>query len=78
MNGIDIEMSENIFGIQARSKYHIKKSKIDRHENYYSVNAKFEFRTSGPIDFSKIVRESTDRINGLARSIEGDMHEYQA
>ena len=70
MNGIDIEMSENIFDIQARSEYHIKKSRIDHHKNYYSVNAKFEFRTSGPIDFSKIVRESIDRINSLTKSIE--------
>lgn len=77
LNGIGVKMVENIFGTQVESIYHIDEFQSKDNKNHHDVNANFKFKSSGPIDFSKFVTESTNRINDLARNIVGNAHESQ-
>ena len=75
MNGISIKMVENILGTQVKSEYNIGESQDKQDKNYHNVTAEFKFKSSGPVDFSKLVKESTNRINDLVRNIGSGAHE---
>ena len=78
MTGIGIQMTESIMDIKVRSQYHINEfMNRDRDKNYYNVRAELEFKHSGPVDFSKIIKGSMGRLNDLTKSIASDGNEVK-
>ena len=76
LRGINIVMDESMFGTKVQSEYYIREDndEIDN-KNYYSVVSEFKFKHSGPVDFSKLVSESMNRLNNLTVNIRSDVNE---
>lgn len=72
LNGINISMAEKLFENKVQSKYHIlgTQNRVD-HKSSYNVNATFKIKHSGPIDFHKLVNESTQTKQSYHKHYEG-------
>ena len=70
LQGINMNMIENLFDTQVQSVYYISENKDEMSsKNSRSVKAEFKLKHSGPVDFSKFVSESMNRLNNLTGSI---------
>ena len=76
LNGININMNENLFNTQVQSQYdfYVKKNKKSN-DVLCTINSKFRFKHSGPVDFSKLVHDSIKRLNSLTMNIGGNLNE---
>lgn len=70
LNGIYVCMNETLFGTQVKSTYQIGQNESEtKDKNFCVVDAEFEFEHAGPIQFSKLVNESTNRLNSLITNV---------
>ena len=76
LNGININMNENLFNTQVQSQYdfYVEKNKKSN-DVLCTINSKFKFKHSGPVDFSKLVHDSIKRLNSLTINIGGNLNE---
>ena len=66
LNGIDIKITEDLFDTKVQSKYDVYEYQDEHNKTYHAIRAPFKFRSTGPINFLKIIEESTNRINHLS------------
>lgn len=79
MNGISVQMTENLLDTKVQSKYRINES-LDsfNNKNHHKIHAEFKFKSSGPVDFSNLTKDGINRINNLTRSIMRNAHDSRA
>ena len=76
LRGIDISMTERLFGSESLSGYHILGTQNKTGDKgSYDANATFKIKHVGPIDFHDFVNESILRLNNLATNIMVDLDE---
>ena len=76
LNGINIDMSESLFNTPVQSRYGFSMNKNKKSNDVLcTINSKFKFKHSGPVDFSKLVHDSMNRLNNLIMNIGGNLNE---
>ena len=76
LQGIDMNLVENLFKTAVKSEYSIHQNTDDvRNKNSFIVHAQFKFNYSGPVDFFNFVSKSINRLNDLTENIMRDSNE---
>ena len=75
MKGISVVMNEKLFDAAVQSEYFIYMTQDTYADTkHYNVNAEFKFNHSGPVDFSKLVDVSINRINAVTDNLLGGVN----
>lgn len=78
LKDVSISINENLFDTEVQSTYQLQQHESPAQKYFFSVESSFKLTQSGPVDFSKLVRESINRINNLVGNILEGANEFES